>query len=134
MPLTALHHVQLAMPAGQENRARRFYIDILGFEERPKPAILAARGGLWLAHGTTNGPINLHLGVEDDFRAARKAHPAFLANDLDEIAARFAAADIAVTWDNDLPDFRRFYVDDPFGNRIEIMERDNTTNSPDGPR
>jgi len=124
MSLVSLHHVQLAMPAGQENRARRFYIDILGFEELPKPAILAARGGLWLALG----PINLHLGVENDFRAARKAHPAFLAQNLDEIAARFASADIPVAWDDDLPGFRRFYVADPFGNRIEIMERCDTTN------
>ncbi len=122
MPLISLHHVQLAMPAQQENRARRFYIDILGFEELPKPRMLAARGGLWL----TLGPINLHLGVENDFRAARKAHPAFLAQDLDAIAARFSAADIVVAWDQDLPGFRRFYVDDPFDNRIEIMEQINT--------
>lgn len=111
------------MPAQQENRARRFYIDILGFEDLPKPAQLAARGGLWLSLGS----ITLHLGVEAGFRAARKAHPAFLAQDLDNIAADFAAADISITWDQDLPGFRRFYVDDPFGNRIEIMEQSDIT-------
>ncbi|UWP89542.1 VOC family protein [Aliiroseovarius crassostreae] len=118
MMLTALHHVQLAMPKGQEGQARRFYTDLLGLPERPKPARLSGRGGVWFEIGT----LRLHLGVEEGFQPARKAHPALLCSDLDALAARLEQAQIPVRRDHDLPGFRRFYTTDPFGNRIEILE------------
>lgn len=118
MPLTALHHVQLAMPEGREAEARRFYTDLLGLAEIAKPPVLAKRGGAWFE----SGAVRLHLGVEGDFRPARKAHPALVTTDLDTLAQTLQAADAPVKWDNDLPGFRRFYTADPFGNRIEILE------------
>lgn len=118
MAVLALHHVQLAMPRGREEEARVFYVDVLGFVERPKPSSLAARGGAWFAAGSAE----VHLGVEDDFRPARKAHPALLVRDLSEVAARCAAAGFTVTSDESLPGYNRIYVLDPFGNRIELLE------------
>lgn len=118
MPLTDLHHVQLAMPKGQEDRARAFYEGVMGLPEVPKPATLAARGGVWFERGT----LRLHLGVEEPFRPAQKAHPALVADGLDALAARIAAAGHKVQRDDDLPGFARFYTADPFGNRIEILE------------
>ncbi len=113
--LTALHHIQLAMPKGQEDAARAFYSGALGLREVPKPAALAGRGGVWFE----GKGIALHLGVEDPFVPARKAHPAFGVTDLD--AARQALADHDPTDISALPDLRRFYIKDPFGNRIEIV-------------
>lgn len=118
MPILALHHVQLAMPQNQEVKARQFFVDLLGFVEVQKPAALAKRGGLWLE----NGAVNLHLGVEENFRPAKKAHPAFLVDDLEAFASIFVTANVAIERDGDLPGFKRFYVHDPFGNRIEILE------------
>jgi len=115
----ALDHVQLAMPAGGEASARAFYADLLGLPEVPKPAALAARGGCWFESST----VKLHLGVEHDFRPARKAHPAFRVTGLDELAERLAAAGHAPRWDDGMPGYRRCYVDDPFGNRIELLEK-----------
>ncbi len=115
---TAIHHVQMAMPRDGEDRARAFYADILGLTETPKPAALAARGGCWFAAGG----VRLHLGVEKGFQPARKAHPGLLTGDLDALVARLAKAGIEVRPDADLPGFRRVYVDDPFGNRIELMQ------------
>lgn len=121
MLIKALHHVQLAMPAGKEDDARRFYGEILGLEEEPKPTSLAGRGGIWFRLGE----VRVHLGVETPFRPARKAHPALLVDDLDQIGQRFKAAGYEISADDLLPGFKRFYVDDPFGNRIEIlMKRD----------
>lgn len=118
MPITALHHVQLAMPRGGEEEARRFYAGVLGFEEVPKPEHLARRGGTWFqSHGA-----QLHLGVEDDFRPARKAHPALLVDGLAELLERCRTAGVAVTTDEPLPGFDRAYVADPFGNRIELLQ------------
>ncbi|MBN2906670.1 MAG: glyoxalase [Rhodobacteraceae bacterium] len=114
----ALHHVQLAMPQGGEDAARRFYGDLLGLAEHDKPAALAARGGVWFGRGE----VRLHLGVEAGFVPARKAHPALLVRGLDELAARLERAGVALCWDGDLPGMRRFYVEDPFGNRIEMLE------------
>lgn len=118
MQITGLDHVQLAMPAGQEDAARRFYADILGLAEVDKPAPLRARGGCWFS-----GPgVALHLGVEADFAPARKAHPALRVADLAAAQAHLAAAGVAITPDATLPHVRRFYVADPFGNRIEILQ------------
>ncbi len=118
MRLVGLDHIQLAMPAGGEAEARRFYADLLGLTEIAKPASLAARGGCWFA-----GPgIHIHLGVEQPFAPARKAHPAFLAADLDECRGHLAAAGVATTPDDTLPGVRRCYAADPFGNRIEFIQ------------
>ena len=114
----AFDHVQLAMPAGGEAAATAFYAGVLGFSEVPKPMPLAARGGCWFE----GGAVRLHLGVEADFRPARKAHPAFRIDDLSAYAARLEAAGVAVRWDNELPDLLRCNIDDPFGNRIELVQ------------
>jgi catechol 2,3-dioxygenase-like lactoylglutathione lyase family enzyme len=118
MPVLALHHVQLAMPRGREHDARAFYVGILGFTEVPKPAHLAARGGAWFE---TGGAV-VHLGVEDEFRPARKAHPALLVSDLPALVAACDNAGYATSTDQPLEGFERVYVSDPFGNRIELME------------
>lgn len=109
----ALDHVQLAIPQGGEAVARSFWGGILGLEEIGKPAPLKARGGCWFR---LDGQ-EFHLGVERDFVPARKAHPAFLTRDLDGLAARLSN----VTWDTALPDRRRFFTEDPFGNRLEFV-------------
>lgn len=116
--LIGIHHVQLAMPAGQEDRARAFYTGVLGLAEQPKPPLLAARGGAWFAAG----PVQIHLGVEADFRPARKAHPALLVDDIDVFVQACQAAGLSVKSDDDLPRFRHCYVDDPFGNRLEFLQ------------
>ena len=103
-------HVQVAAPPGCEPEARAFYGGVLGFREVEKPETLRARGGVWFEQ--------LHVGVEEDFRPARKAHPAFVADDLDALAARIGD----VQWDDAVPGVRRFYANDPFGNRLEFVE------------
>jgi catechol 2,3-dioxygenase-like lactoylglutathione lyase family enzyme len=113
-----LHHVQLAAPAGAEDRLRAFYGGLLGMTELTKPPELAARGGAWFRSGSAE----LHLGVEAEFRPARKAHPGLLVDDLDALAARLTAAGHAVRWDDLFPGHRRCYVDDPCGNRLELLE------------
>jgi catechol 2,3-dioxygenase-like lactoylglutathione lyase family enzyme len=118
MTVLALHHVQLAMPSGGEDKARAFYRDVLGLDEVPKPDNHARRGGCWFERGE----LRLHLGVEDDFRAARKAHPALLVRDLAALAARIEAAGYKIVSDEPLPGFERLYAYDPFGNRIELMQ------------
>jgi catechol 2,3-dioxygenase-like lactoylglutathione lyase family enzyme len=119
MGLLAIDHIQLAMPEGQEEAARRFYGRLLGLSEVEKPENLKKRGGCWFE----KGGIKLHLGVEKDFRPARKAHPAFLVEDLRRLVARLEQAGIAARRDEPLPGYDRVYVDDPFGNRIELMEK-----------
>lgn len=119
MRILALEHVQLAMPAGGEAAARRFYEELLGIPETPKPAHLAARGGCWFEQGA----LKVHLGVEKDFQPARKAHPAFLVENLAGLAAALAAAGFPPQTDAPLEGYERLYVSDPFGNRIELMER-----------
>jgi catechol 2,3-dioxygenase-like lactoylglutathione lyase family enzyme len=116
--LVALDHVQLAMPVGEEGRAEEFYSGILGLDRRPKPEPLASRGGCWFS----NGQVTLHLGVEGDFRPARKAHPAVLVENLDELVGILGELGHEVRFDTDIPELRRCYVDDPFGNRIELIE------------
>ena len=113
-----LHHVQLAIPAGSEELCRSFYCNVLGWSELEKPPLLAMRGGLWLKAGEDE----LHLGVEADFRPARKAHPAFAVGDLNAIAEKLRAAGATVEYDDAILGLRRFYTADPVGNRIEFLE------------
>ncbi|NYE75418.1 GNAT superfamily N-acetyltransferase [Microlunatus parietis] len=113
-----LHHVLLASPPDSEAASRTYYADLLGLTEIAKPPALAARGGCWF-----RGPgYELHLGIEDDFRPARKAHPAIRVGDLDALAERLTAAGRAIRIDDELPGFRRFYADDPHGNRLEFVQ------------
>ncbi len=118
MSVLSLDHIQLAMPPGREEEACVFYAGLLGIPEAPKPANLARRGGCWFERGA----LRVHLGVEADFRPARKAHPAFLVGDLVALAAALAAAGHPVRTDEPLKGYKRAYVDDPFGNRIELMQ------------
>ena len=120
MPILSIDHVQIAMPAGQEDQARAFYVNLLGFTEIPKPSELAKRGGAWFqSHG-----VQLHLGVEADFRPARKAHPAFIVSDLDSLIASVQDAGYETdTSQPPLDGYKRAHVFDPFGNRIELMEK-----------
>jgi catechol 2,3-dioxygenase-like lactoylglutathione lyase family enzyme len=117
--LQGLDHVQIAAPPGCEAAARRFFGELLGLEELPKPEPLASRGGAWFRVGAHE----LHVGVEADFEAARKAHPAFAVDDVDELAARMEGAGVGVRWDDELPGIRRFYAADPWGNRLEFLQR-----------
>jgi len=117
--ILGLDHVQLAMPAGGEARARSFYCDVLGLVEEQKPANLGARGGAWFRGGT----LRLHLGVDRDFHPAKKAHPALLVSGLADFIARCQAAGHAPVRDEPLDGYNRVYVTDPFGNRIELLER-----------
>jgi catechol 2,3-dioxygenase-like lactoylglutathione lyase family enzyme len=109
-----IDHVQVAAPPGCEEEARAFYGGLLGLAELEKPPALRARGGVWFALGEGQ---QLHVGVEQEFVPARKAHPAFAVDDLDALAARIGD----VTWDEELPGVRRFYAADPFGNRLEFL-------------
>lgn len=115
-----LHHVQLAIPPGGEDACRPFYVDVLGMTELVKPPQLTARGGLWVrADG-----VEIHLGVEQEFRPARKAHPGIRVVGLPAPESRLKAAGIPVEWDGNFPGHRRFYASDPHGNRLEFIERD----------
>ena len=113
--ITGIDHVQLAMPAGQEEAAEQFYSGLLGIPRVPKPEHLAARGGCWFEEGS----VRVHLGVEAEFRPARKAHPALSVEGLDALLTRLAEAGVEVrAGDSD----GQAYVEDPFGNRIELVE------------
>ena len=118
MKILRLDHVQLAMPTGGEQAARDFYSGLLGIREVPKPPILAARGGCWFEEDN----LKVHLGVEAGFRPAKKAHPAFLVSDLATLILRLQDAHHRVVQDEPIEGFQRAYVDDPFGNRIELLE------------
>jgi len=118
MGIQAIDHIQLAMPVGGEDAARSFYGGLLGLNEMIKPPELAKRGGVWFK----GGAATVHVGVEDDFRPARKAHPAFLVQGLAEILDHLRRAGVEVIDDDLLPGYERAYVADPFGNRIELME------------
>jgi catechol 2,3-dioxygenase-like lactoylglutathione lyase family enzyme len=113
------HHVQLAMPPGQEPRAEAFYSGLLGLPRVEKPEDLAARGGSWFR----GDGIELHVGVEKGFQPARKAHPAILVDGLDALEARLSEAGVPTAHDVELAGHRRFYAHDPFGNRLEFLER-----------
>ncbi|GAA1174133.1 catechol 2,3-dioxygenase-like lactoylglutathione lyase family enzyme [Kitasatospora gansuensis] len=115
-----LHHVQLDIPAGSEERCREFWAGVLGMAELAKPPVLAARGGCWFR----GGGVEVHLGVVPDFQVSPKAHPGLLVESLDALADRLAAHGHPVTWDDNFPGFRRFHSADPFGNRLEFLEPD----------
>jgi catechol 2,3-dioxygenase-like lactoylglutathione lyase family enzyme len=116
--ILGIDHVQLAMPPGREDEARAFYERLLGIPEVVKPADLAKRGGAWFE----SAQVKIHVGVEPDFRAARKAHPALLVRNLRDLVGRLRDAGCRVVEDEPLAGYDRVYVDDPFGNRLELME------------
>jgi catechol 2,3-dioxygenase-like lactoylglutathione lyase family enzyme len=116
-PFTAIDHVQLAMPPGQEQAARSFYVEVLGMREIPKPAELAAGGGCWFE----SGGVQIHLGVEQDFRPAKKAHPALRSANYGALLTTLRASGIAVHEPGDIPGVRRCHIHDCFGNRIELI-------------
>ena len=116
--LIGIHHVQLAMPEGDEEDAVRFYADALGLEQVPKPDALSPRGGVWFK----SGALEVHLGVEDQFRPAVKAHPAILVYGLEKLRARIEEAGYKISDTVQLEGYDRVYVRDPFGNRLELIE------------
>jgi catechol 2,3-dioxygenase-like lactoylglutathione lyase family enzyme len=112
-----LHHVQLAIPAGAEDACRQFWRAV-GLAEIVKPPVLAAGGGCWFRAGQ----LEVHCGVDSEFRPATKAHPGIHVGNLRALAARLAEAHITVDWDDNFPGYNRFYAADPVGNRLEFME------------
>src|SRR5688572_5521353 len=118
--IEGMHHVMIAIPQGGEAEARAFYGDALGLGELPKPETLQARGGVWFSAGD----IQLHFGIDPDFRPATKAHVALQVTCITVLRDRLVAAGYRVEPDDSLPGFERYYVADPFGNRIEILEPD----------
>ncbi|WP_153397683.1 VOC family protein [Ornithinicoccus halotolerans] len=118
--VVGLHHVQVVVPAGSEERVRGYYGGVLGLPEIEQPPAIAARGGVWFAAGEQE----LHVGVEEPFRPARKAHPCFLVADLDAVAEAVESAGGEVRWDEQIPGVRRFHTDDLFGNRVEVRQAD----------
>jgi catechol 2,3-dioxygenase-like lactoylglutathione lyase family enzyme len=119
VPIIGIDHVQLAMPSGAEQRARAFYRDVLGLPETPKPPALAQRGGCWFE----SDRVKIHLGVDKNFHAATKAHPGLLVIDLQGIVERCRAHGFDVIDDAPLEGYRRIFLSDPFGNRLELMEK-----------
>lgn len=118
MAVVGLDHVQLAIPPGGEDEARWFFAGLLGMVEVEKPATLSP-SGCWF----TGGAMALHIGVDPGFRPAKKAHPALLVDDLAALRARLAAAGCVIREDKPVEGYARFFTEDPFGNRIELMER-----------
>ncbi|MGH7722335.1 MAG: VOC family protein [Candidatus Dormibacteria bacterium] len=118
MSVRAIDHVQLAMPAGEEARATAFYDGLLGIPRVPKPERFAARGGCWFE----SAGVKIHLGVDADFHPARKAHPALLVDGLDRLVAALGTAGVAARRDVPFNGCEHVYIDDPFGNRIELIE------------
>jgi len=117
--IVEIEHIQLAMPAEKEDDARHFYVELLGMTEVAKPPNLALRGGCWFE----NGAVKVHLGVQNAFIPAMKAHPAFVVSDLEYMRNRLNRAGVDCNDDEPLLGFIRTYINDPFGNRIELMER-----------
>jgi catechol 2,3-dioxygenase-like lactoylglutathione lyase family enzyme len=117
-----IDHVQLAMPKGGEAAARGFYLDVLGLSEIPKPTELAKRGGCWFANEAEGGNAHIHLGVEEPFRPALKAHPALLVDDLAAMRETLRAAGMEFSEGTPLAGYERGDIKDPFGNRIELMQ------------
>jgi len=115
---TGLDHVQLAAPVGSEDEARQFFTGLLGMPEIPKPTALQKNGGCWFQCGTQS----IHIGVETPFAPAKKAHPAFLVTNLDALRARIIASGRALKDDTQIPTIKRFFISDPWGNRLEFME------------
>jgi len=118
MAIRGIDHVQLAMPAGGEDVARDFYTGLLGIPETPKPPNLAKNGGCWFE----DGPVKLHIGRDPDFHPATRAHPALVVTQVRSLAAKLEAAGVAIHEDPPIEGMDRFYVFDPFGNRVEFLE------------
>jgi len=118
--VVGIDHIQLAMPVGGEERARGFYRDLLQLPEKEKPPHLVTRGGVWFERGG----LKVHLGADKEFRPARKAHPGLLVQGLATLADRLRRAGHPVIEDEPLPGYRHIYTEDPFGNRIELLEPD----------
>ncbi|MBT2369252.1 glyoxalase [Streptomyces sp. ISL-10] len=116
--LAAVDHVQLAAPPGSEDALRAYYGEVLGMTEIPKPPELAARGGCWFV----DGAVQLHLGIEQDFHPARKAHPGLRVTGIEAYARRLEGLGATVVWDENLPGHKRFYSEDPVGNRLEFLQ------------
>jgi len=116
-PFLAIDHVQLAMPVGGEEAARHFYIDLVGMTEIAKPPELAKRGGVWFG----SGEVQIHLGVEAEFRPAKKAHPALRCGNFRGLVARLRGVGVEVVDDESIPGVTRCHVSDCFGNRIELV-------------
>ena len=114
----SIDHVQLAAPKDSEPTARTFYGEILGFTEIEKPELLKKRGGVWFSFGS----YQIHIGIEEPFAPAKKAHPAFQIKNLEALKVHLSKSDVSFIVDIDLPGANRIYVHDPFGNRIEILE------------
>lgn len=119
MNVVGIDHVQLAIPPGGEDAARAFYTTVLGFTEVPKPAVMAVRGGMWFQAG----PVQIHLGIEPEMRPSVKAHPALVVDDLNAFVARLTAAGCKWLASDEIPKTRRGHTWDPFGNRIELVQR-----------
>jgi len=119
MKILRIEHVQIAIPLGSQDRARAFYSGVLGFSEVQKPASMSERKSIWFVAGA----VNLHLGIETDFHRAKRAHPAFVIEGLDEVLASCERAGITVKPDVSFEGFRRVHVFDPFGNRLELLEK-----------
>ena len=119
MRIYGLDHIQVAIPSGTEEQARSFYAGVLGLDEIPRPAELASKGGMWFQVGA----VQLHLGVEAEFQPAKKAHPALLVEGLEDLVARLEANGYSTRAAETLSGTRRVHVHDPFGNRIELMQR-----------
>ena len=117
MRIKAIDHVQLAAPPAGEDEARHFYGGLLRMQEVPKPPMLAQRGGVWFA----SGAVQIYIAIEQDFRPARKAHPALRCRDYDALLATLRAAGIEASEVDDIPGVRRAHIHDPFGNRIELV-------------
>ncbi|WP_397537801.1 VOC family protein [Rummeliibacillus pycnus] len=114
----SIDHIQLAAPKGSEEIARKFYKDILGFEEVEKPETLKKNGGVWFASGN----IQVHIGIEEPFSPSKKAHPAFEIDNIEELKIYFSKNQVEYVEDELLPGANRIYIFDPFGNRIELLE------------
>lgn len=114
----AIDHIQLAAPKGSEDEARKFFIDVLGFEEMEKPEELKKRGGVWFKRGN----VQIHIGIEEPFAPAKKAHPAIEIQNIEELKKHLKVNGVEYIEDDKLPGANRFYVSDPFGNRIEMLE------------
>ncbi|MFX3672942.1 MAG: VOC family protein [Paenisporosarcina sp.] len=118
MFIKQIDHIQLAAPIGSEERARTFYQDILSLQEVDKPEELKKNGGVWFS----NGHVHIHIGVEEIFIPAKKAHPAFEVSDIEAFATHLLSKDVPIELDDKLPGAKRFYIKDPFGNRLEFLE------------
>ncbi|MEK5441070.1 VOC family protein [Fredinandcohnia sp. FSL W7-1320] len=116
--IKAIDHIQLAAPKGSENQARHFYVAILGCKEVEKPEALRKNGGAWFTFGT----VQIHIGIEDPFAPAKKAHPAFEIENLEALKQHLLNNKVEIIDDNNLPGANRFYAHDPFGNRLEFLE------------